>query len=123
MDTTTFDRRLAEIKGMSFADLDQLLSTLPPLRCAADMHSPIADAIVQQGLAGDPSKNVCPEWEYPDEVYKWDTITGGGVYQVRGFAPIKLVTERLCDIVLANKIVVVIGEDEGFMELVGDPHG
>lgn len=115
-------RRLEEIKAMNYADLDQLLSTIPPLICAADIDSPVADAIPDELIASS-SENICGDWEYPDEVYEWDTITGGGVYKAVGYAPIKLVAqERLFDIIRANKIVVVIGEDKGFMELVG-AHG
>jgi hypothetical protein len=64
-----------------------------------------------------------PVWEPPDEVYEWDATKGGGVYKVQGYDPMQLAAERVTDIILANKIVVVIGEDEGFMELVGDAHG
>jgi hypothetical protein len=113
-------KRLDEISRMNPWDIDQLLSTIPPLVCAADIKSPTADAIRQQGLTGDPSKNVCPEWEFPDEVYQWDKLKDGGVYQVVGYAPMQLVAERVTNVMLANKMVVVIGEDEGCEELLPD---
>lgn len=112
-------KRFDEINAMSFADVDQRLSTLPPLRCGTDIESPIADAIRQQGLTGDPSKNVA-EWDWPGEVDGWDTNTGGGVYTVVGYAPMQIVAERVTNIMLANKTVVVIGEDEGTEELFPD---
>jgi hypothetical protein len=111
-------KRLDEINEMSFADVDQLLSTIPPLVCAADIDSPIADAIVQRG---DPSKNVCPQWEYPDEVYHWDALKKEGLFNARGYAPIQYVCEQVTNTVLKNKVVVVIGEDENIQGLRG--HG
>src|SRR5437868_4624521 len=96
-------KRLDEINTMSCADVDQLLSTIPPLVCAADIDSPIADAIVQHG---DPSKNVCPQWEYPDEVYHWDALKKEGLFNARGYAPIQYVCEQVTNTVLKNKAVV-----------------
>ncbi len=87
--------------------------------CAAEIESPIADAIRREHIL-DPSKNVCPAWKYPDEVYRWDTLTGGGLYNAVGHAPIQLVAERVTTIMLTNKSVVVIGEDDDIEELLGD---
>jgi RecA-family ATPase len=69
-----------------------------------------------------PNKNVAPVWEYSDEVYHWDTLTGGGLYNAVGYAPIQLVAERVTNIMLTNKSVVVIGEDDDddIEELLGD---
>jgi hypothetical protein len=67
-----------------------------------------------------PNNNTAPAWEYPDEVYHWDTLTDGGLYTAVGHASIQLVAERVTNIMLANKSVVVIGEDEDIEELLGD---
>jgi hypothetical protein len=114
-------KRFAETNKMSFADLEQRLSTIPPLVCVADIDSPIADAIEQQGLIGDPNKNVCPPWEYPDEVYHWDALKKEGLFNARGYAPIQYVIEQVTNTILKNKIVVIIGEGEGIEGLRG--HG
>jgi hypothetical protein len=114
-------KRFAETNKMSLADLDQRLSTIPPLMCAADIDSPIADAIERQGLIGDPNKNVCPPWEYPDEVYHWDALKKEGLFNARGYAPIQYVIEQVTNTILKNKIVVIIGEGEGIEGLRG--HG
>jgi hypothetical protein len=114
-------KRFAETNKMSFADLEQRLSTIPPLVCVADIDSPIADAIERQGLIGDPNKNVCPPWEYPDEVYHWDALKKEGLFNARGYAPIQYVIEQVTNTILKNKIVVIIGEGEGIEGLRG--HG
>ena len=121
---TTFEQRMDriqkrfdEIKAMSYADLDQLLGTIPPLICAADIESPIADAIRKEHIVNPSENTCCTDWEFPDE---WDRITGGGVYKAVGYKPIQLVAERVSNTLLAKKHVVVIGEDEGVEELLGN---
>lgn len=111
-------KQFDEIKAMSWADLDQRLSTIPPLVCAADIDSPIADAIKPEQIV-DPNKNVCAPWEYPDEVYHWDALKKEGLFNGCGYAPIQYVCEQVTNTVLKKKIVVVIGEDDDVEEILG----
>jgi putative DNA primase/helicase len=113
-------KRFDEINAMSYADRDQFLSTIEPMRNGLGESSREVPSLVCEPIQ--PSI-YHPVWEPPDEVYEWDATKGDGVYKVQGYDPMQLVAERVTNIILANKIVVAVGEDEGFMELVGDAHG
>jgi len=111
-------KRFDETKAMSFADLEQRLSTIPPLRRAADIKSPIADVIRPEQIVN-PSVNVAEGIDYTKEQkQRWGTITGGDVI---GYPAVSyLICERLFPLIEAGKKVAVIGEDEGFDDSVDD---
>jgi hypothetical protein len=109
--------RIDEINAMSFADLDQYLSTIPPLKCAAEIASPIADkhlcgpTFIDQEVAED---------AYFDKAYEWDQVAKEGVFDVVGHAPIQYVAECVENIALQNKLVVLIGENNDIEEMLAD---
>jgi hypothetical protein len=116
------DKRLNEIKGMNPWDLDNLLATIPPLVCASEIDSPIADAIKPEQIV-DPSKNVYVREYPPDEFYSWDAIKKEGLFNVVGYAPIQYVREHVENLVIfKKKLVIVIGEDDDVEELLGSFH-
>jgi hypothetical protein len=92
--TERLQKRFDEIKAMSLADLEQYLGTIPPLVCAADIDSPIADAIKPEHIT-DPNNNVCPREYPPDEFYTWDALEKKGLFNAFGYAPIQYVVEQV----------------------------
>jgi hypothetical protein len=112
MNTTTIQAGLDAIKAMNFWDLDQRLATIPPLRSGAD---PKTKFHIGQHLT--PNENVAEGFDYTaEQKQRWGTITGGDVvgYQALSY----LISERLFPLIDACKKVVIIGEDEGFEDMV-----
>jgi AAA domain-containing protein len=119
-------KRIDEINKMSGADLDQLLSTKPPIVTAADIDSPLADAIRQNGPVHDPSKNVIDPEEledaYFDKSWDYDQLSKEGLFNVQGYAPRRYVREYVHELVMVkNKLVVVVaGTEDDLFDAVGD---
>jgi AAA domain len=102
-----FGTRIEGMLAMGF------LSTIPPLRCAADIESPLARAIprelcgVSEPTAYDPASD-------PSCVHGWHFVMGGGLYGVVGsLSTDYLVSERLLDIVQTGKKVAIVGDSDG----------
>ena len=107
-----FSQRIDGMLAMGF------LSTIPPLRCAANIASPIADVIPLEFCGvSDPEP-----YEYENDPacrHGWHFITGGGLYDVVGYpATLYLIRERLYEIVRKGKKILFYGDDGGeFVEM------
>lgn len=101
--------RLEEIAAWSPDQARQFLATKPPLQCASDIPSPIADAIPDD-MCG---PTFCVGITYTTEQQKkWAGITHA---KVVGDAAIRyLVCEKLLPIANSGKDVVVVNCDEAF---------
>ena len=105
-----FGQRIDGMLAMGF------LSTIPKLRCASDIASPIADAIrAEQCVVDEP----CDPLSNPVFPEGWYSTTGGGLYDVVGWYGTKFLTSvRLLEIVRKGKKILVYGEDAGeFVEM------